>query len=147
MTGRATRHLCAGRNRERDRCRACRPSQGNRVVKHVVSNEWVKSTLFSDVHSTAQFLFQIEKQPTREPRRRTRTGLNQEIEVAVRARVASRKGTEHTNPLNAVPCGDGENRGALILAQLIEGHAYSFSHQRQSKFDATLPETRDPVRA
>src|ERR1035441_7474022 len=76
-TGRAARHLCAGRNRERDRCRGGRPSQGNRLVKHAVPNERVESTFFSDIHSTAQFLFQIEKQPTREPRRRTRTGLNQ----------------------------------------------------------------------
>src|ERR1019366_4462672 len=31
--------------------------------------------------------------------------------------------------LNAVPGRDGENGGAFVLAQLIEGHAFPFSHR------------------
>ena len=108
-------------------------------MKYAVSDPRVKSVLFSDVHSAAQFLFQIDKQSPWEPGRRTRAGLDQQIEVAVRVGVASRKGTEDTHPLNAVPGGDGENCGALILAQLLEGHASLFSHQWQPKFHSLFP--------
>jgi hypothetical protein len=60
-----------------DGCRGARLSQGNRLMKDAVPNKWMKSTLFSDIHFTAQFFFQIDKQPTWEPGRRTRTGLDQ----------------------------------------------------------------------
>ena len=46
-------------------------------MKHAVPNEWMKGALFSDIHSTAQLFFQIDKQSPREPRRRTWTGLDQ----------------------------------------------------------------------
>jgi hypothetical protein len=108
-----------------------RPSQQNRLMKHAVSNDWMKGALFRDIHSAAQFFFQIDEQSPGEPRRRTRAGFDQQIDVAVLGCVAPGKGTEHTHPLHAVPGGDGENCGALILAQLIERHASPFSHQRQ----------------
>jgi hypothetical protein len=100
-------------------------------MKHAVSDQWMKGTLFSDIYSTAQFFFQIDKQSPREPRRRMWAGINQQIEVAILAGGAPRKGTEHPHPLNAVLGSNGENCGALILAQLIKGHASPFSHQRQ----------------
>ena len=46
-------------------------------MKDAVSDQWMKSALFSDVHSTAQFFFQIDKQSPGEPRRRTRASLDQ----------------------------------------------------------------------
>src|ERR1039458_99651 len=61
----------------RDRCRRGRPSQGNRLMKHAVSNQWMKGTLLCDVHSAAQFFFQIDQQSSGEPRRCTRTSLDQ----------------------------------------------------------------------
>ena len=54
-----------------------RPSQGNRLMKHAVSNQRMKGTLLCDVHPAAQFFFQIDQQSSGEPRRRTRTGLDQ----------------------------------------------------------------------
>ena len=56
-------------------------------MQHAVPYEWVKRTLFSDIYSTAQFLFQIDEESPREPRRRTGTSLNEEIDVAVLAGV------------------------------------------------------------
>ena len=84
-------------------------------MKYAVPDQWMKSTLFGDVHSAAELFLKIDKQSPWEPRRAW-TGLDQEIDVAVRTRVAPGKGTEHTHPPNAVPGGDGENRGALVLA-------------------------------
>ena len=100
-------------------------------MKHAVPDQWVKRALLSDVYLTAQFFFQVDQQPPGEPRRRTRTGIDQQIQVAVRACVTPRKGTEHTHTLNAVLGRDGENRGAFVLAQLIKRHAFPFSHPRQ----------------
>jgi len=85
-------------------------------MKHAVTDEWMKRALFSDVHSPAQFFFQIDQQPPREPRRRARTGLDQQVEITVLARVTSREGTEHTHTLNAVSGRDGQDRGTLLRA-------------------------------
>jgi len=46
-------------------------------MKDAVPDEWVKSTLFSDIHSPAQFFFQIGKQSPGKPRRGARTGIDQ----------------------------------------------------------------------
>ena len=78
MTCRTARTPLSRRsNRLRDGYKGGRPSQRNCLVKHAVPNERMESTLFSDVHSTAEFLFQIDKQSAGEPRRRTRAGLDQ----------------------------------------------------------------------
>jgi hypothetical protein len=81
-----------------------------------VADQWIERTLLSDIHFSAQFLFQIGQQASRKPRRCTWAGVDQQIEVAVRARIAPRKGAEHTYTLDAVFGRDGENRGSLILA-------------------------------
>jgi len=90
-----------------------RPSQGNRLTKHAVPDQRVECTLFSQVNSTGQFLFQIGQQSPGEPRRRTRTGVYQQVEVAIRARVAPRKGTEHTHAHDAMLRSNGEYRATL----------------------------------
>ncbi len=46
-------------------------------MKHAVSDEWMKSTLFSDVNSAAQYFFQIREQSPWKPRRRVRAALDQ----------------------------------------------------------------------
>lgn len=79
-------------------------------MKHAVPNQWMEGTLFSQVHFTAQLLFQIDKQSPWEPRRRTRASVDQQIQVAILAGIAPRKGTEHTHTPNAMPGRDGEDR-------------------------------------
>ena len=86
----------------------------------------MKGTHFSDIDSTAQFFFQIDKQSPRKPRRRARACLYQQVQVAILAGVTPGKGTEHTHTRNAVPSRYGENR--VAFAQLINGHALPFSH-------------------
>ena len=61
----------------RDGYEGGRPSQWNRLMKHAVPDERMKSILLSEVHSSAQFFFQVEQHASREPRRRPRTGLDQ----------------------------------------------------------------------
>jgi len=102
-------------------------------MQYAVSNERIERTLFGDIHSTAEFIFQIGKQPPGEPWWRARTGLNQQVDVAVRPCLAPREGPEHTHVPNAVPGGNGEDGGALVLAQLIKGHAPPFSHPGQDR--------------
>jgi hypothetical protein len=46
-------------------------------MKYAITDEWMKCTLFSDVHSTAQCFFQIREQSAGKPRRRMRAGLDQ----------------------------------------------------------------------
>src|ERR1035437_8959034 len=70
-------------NRERGGRTGGRPSQRNRLMKHAVPDQWVKRALLSDVYLTAQFFFQIDQQPPGEPRWRTRTAIDQQIQVAV----------------------------------------------------------------
>ncbi len=89
----------------------------------------MKRTHFSNIHFTAKFFFQIDKQSPGEPRRCAWAGLDQQIEVAVLARVAPGKGTKHTHALNAMLSRNGEDRATF--AQLINGHALPFSHPRQ----------------
>ena len=70
-------------------------------MKDAVPNEWMKRTFFGDIDSTAQFLFQIDQQPPWEPRRRTRTGLYEEIDVAVLSGVTPGERAEHAKPSDA----------------------------------------------
>jgi hypothetical protein len=97
-------------------------------MKHAVSNQRMKRTLFSQVNSSTQLLFQIGQQSFWKPRRRTRASLDQQIEVTIQAGVTPRKGTEDTNALNTMLCRDGQNFAAL--AQLGNGHAPPFLHPR-----------------
>ena len=60
-----------------NRCKAGRPSQGNRLPKHARSDQRMKCTLFSDVDAAAQLFLQVGEQPPWKPRRRMRSGLNQ----------------------------------------------------------------------
>ena len=85
-------------------------------MKHSLANEWVKRTLFSDIHFAPQFLFQIDEQPAWEPRRRAWTGLDQQIDVAVFACVTPCEGTEDTHTPNAMSGRNGKNSGALFRA-------------------------------
>ena len=106
-------------NRGRDECRGGRFSQGNRFLQYAIPYEWMKRILFSDIYSTAQFLFQIDQQPS----------LNEEIDIAVLAGGTPSERAEHMHTLNAVLGCDGEDRGAFVLAQVIKGRAFPFSHR------------------
>ena len=56
-------------------------------MKHTLPDKRMKGLLFGYVHSTAQFVFQIGKQASREPGRRLRTGLDQQVEIAILPRL------------------------------------------------------------
>src|ERR1039458_4902933 len=112
--------------RERDECKADPLSQGNRLTKDAIADQGMKGALFSDVHSAAQFFFQIDEQPPGEPWWRMRTSLDQQVQVAILAGIAPREGTEYAHTLDAMPGGDSANPGAL--AQLVQCHALPFSH-------------------
>jgi hypothetical protein len=40
-------------------------SQGNCLLQDAIPYEWMKGTLFSDIYSAAEFVFQIDQQPPR----------------------------------------------------------------------------------
>ena len=100
-------------------------------MQHAIPDQWMERTLFGDIHSSTQFFFQIDQQTSREPRWCPRAGVDQQIEVAVLARIAPRKGAEHTHALNTVFGRDGENRGTFIRAQSFKSHSFPFSHLQQ----------------
>jgi len=103
----------------------------------------MQGALLGDVYPAPQFLLQIRDQPARKPGWRARPGVNQQIEVAIRARVPPGKGPEDAHAHNAMPACNGENRRALIRPQFIDGHALLFSHH----LDLTERFRRDEINA
>ena len=76
-------------------------------MKHAVPNERMKRACLGDIHSATQRFFQLDEQPSREPWRRARTSLDQQIDIALLACVAPRERTEQTDTLNSMLGGDG----------------------------------------
>ncbi|HXB67514.1 MAG TPA: hypothetical protein VNY05_04690 [Candidatus Acidoferrales bacterium] len=82
----------------------------------------MKGLGFGYVHSTAQFVFQIDKQSARKPRWRLRTGLDQQVQIAILPRLTSRERAEDAYPSDTMPRGDVKNCSAFIRAEVTQGH-------------------------
>ena len=74
----------------------------------------------SDVHSSAQFVFQIGDETAGEKWRAARSALNQKVKVAGRARFVAREGAENPHIRDAVTGGDGQNGVPFLSAQFVE---------------------------
>jgi hypothetical protein len=96
----------------------------------------MKGPLFGYIHSTAQFVFQIGKQASRKPRWRLRTGLDQQVEIAILPCLTPRERAEHAHTRDTMPRRDGMNRSPFIRAQLTQSHPFPFSHH--NKFGAVV---------
>jgi len=91
----------------------------------------MKGALFGYIHFTAQFVFQIDQQASRKPRWRLRTGLDQQIEIAILPCLTSCERAEYAHPRDTMPRRDGKNCSPLIRANSRRVILIPFSHHNK----------------
>jgi hypothetical protein len=102
--------VCGGCNLECGRRKGGRPSQRNRLLQHAIPDQRVKGAFFDNIGWPPQFLFQIGKQSPREPWRRLRASVDQQIEVAIFSRLSPCERTEHAHTRDTMLRCDCANR-------------------------------------